>query len=110
MTNDSWAPSAGKSTLHLFTLNMAASCARAAAGPPRALQHERGIFDGVVLIMVVILVKVSHCACFFFCSCGALRHHPVSRKPKGLQQTAYLAPCVQPSAKTLFYVNIFFLR
>lgn len=66
MTNDSWAPSAGKSTLHLFTLNMAASCARAAAGPPRALQHERGIFDGVVLIMVVILVKVSHCAWFFF--------------------------------------------
>lgn len=61
MTNDSWAPSAGKSTLHLFTLNMAASCARAAAGPPpRALQHERGIFDGVVMVMVVILVKVSH--------------------------------------------------
>lgn len=66
MTNDSWAPSAGNSTLHLFTLNMAGSCARAAAGPPRALQHERGIFDGVVLIMVVILVKVSHCACLFF--------------------------------------------
>lgn len=75
--------------------------------PPRALQHERGIFDGVLLIMVVILVKVSHCACLVF-SCGELRHHPVSRKPKGLQQTAYLAPCVQPSAKTLFYINIIF--